>query len=473
MGKEPEYKQKLDAWIDAHTDEMIGDLKTLVRINSVRGEAKEGMPYGEGPAAVVAAMEKLMASYGLSVTNYENYCVTGDLNGAGEKALDILAHLDVVPVSEDWTETKPFEPLVVGDRIYGRGTCDDKGPGVAALYAVRAVKELGFALKRGVRLVYGSDEECGSSDLEYYYSKEKEAEYTFSPDANFPLINIEKARLSRSFCAEAAQGEGRPALVSIEAGSKANVVPGKAEAVFEGLKEEDLAKAVKQLEEETGVTVSCTSDGGRCSVELKGAAGHAASPAAGNNALTALLRLIELLPLAAGPAADRMHALARLFPHGDWRGEALKVAMSDEESGSLTLSLDVLNYKDGKIEGIFDCRAPLCATEENLTCVMRKALAEAGFSMEEGGMTPAHAVSADSFFVRTLLDCYELYSGRKGKTLAIGGGTYVHELERGVAFGCAEEGVDTHMHGDDEYMKISIMVMSAKIFADAILRLCM
>jgi succinyl-diaminopimelate desuccinylase len=208
-------------------------------------------------------------------------------------------------------------------------------------------------------------------------------------------------------------------------------------------------------------------------VELKGAAGHAASPAAGNNALTALLRLIELLPLAAGPAADRMHALARLFPHGDWRGEALKVAMSDEESGSLTLSLDVLNYKDGKIEGIFDCRAPLCATEENLTCVMRKALAEAGFSMEEGGMTPAHAVSADSFFVRTLLDCYELYSGRKGKTLAIGGGTYVHELERGVAFGCAEEGVDTHMHGDDEYMKISIMVMSAKIFADAILRLCM
>ena len=216
MGKAPEYKEKLDAWIDAHREEMIEDLKTLVRINSIRGEAKEGMPYGEGPAAVIAAMQKLMESYGLSVTNYENYCVTGDLDGAGEKALDILAHLDVVPVSEDWTVTKPFEPLVVGDRIYGRGTCDDKGPGVAALYAVRAVKELGFPLKRGVRLVYGSDEECGSSDLEYYYSKEKEAEYTFSPDADFPLINIEKARLSKTFCAESAQEEALPALLRFE-----------------------------------------------------------------------------------------------------------------------------------------------------------------------------------------------------------------------------------------------------------------
>ena len=53
-----------------------------------------------------------------------------------------------------------------------------------------------------------------------------------------------------------------------------------------------------------------------------------------------------------------------------------------------------------------------------------------------------------------------------------GGGTYVHGLERGVAFGCAVFGVDNRMHGDDEFMEISILVKSAKILADAILRLC-
>ena len=87
-------------------------------------------------------------------------------------------------------------------------------------------------------------------------------------------------------------------------------------------------------------------------------------------------------------------------------------------------------------------------------------------------MKPAHYVPEDSFFVKTLLDTYEEYFGKKGKPLFTGGGTYVHELERGVAFGCMTEEVDNHMHGDDEFMEIDMLLRSAKIFADAIVRLC-
>lgn len=87
-------------------------------------------------------------------------------------------------------------------------------------------------------------------------------------------------------------------------------------------------------------------------------------------------------------------------------------------------------------------------------------------------MVPAHYVSPTSSFVRTLLESYERYTGIKGKPLAIGGGTYVHRLKRGVAFGCGIEGVDTHMHGDDEFMEIDTILMSTGIFADAILKLC-
>ena len=100
--------------------------------------------------------------------------VAGDW-GTGEKGLDILAHLDVVPVTDGWTVTDPFEPVVTEGKIYGRGTCDDKGPAIAALYAVRAIRELGIPLKKSVRLILGADEECGSSDLAYYYEIEKEA----------------------------------------------------------------------------------------------------------------------------------------------------------------------------------------------------------------------------------------------------------------------------------------------------------
>ena len=142
-----------------------------------------------------------MKKYGLATRNYENYVVTGDFSEK-EKALDILAHLDVVPVTEDWTVTKPFEPKIVDGKIYGRGTADDKGPAIAALYALRAIRELGIPMKKSVRLILGSDEECGSGDLEYYYAKEQEAPYTFTPDADFPLINIEKGSFHGVFSSE-------------------------------------------------------------------------------------------------------------------------------------------------------------------------------------------------------------------------------------------------------------------------------
>ena len=185
------YKEKIDSYLDSKREEMLEDLMHLVRINSQKGEAKEGMPFGEGPAKVLAEAEALMKKYGLLTKNYENYVVTGDFSEK-EKELDVLAHLDVVPVTDDWTVTKPFEPKIVDGRIYGRGTADDKGPAIAVIYALRAIKELGIPMEKSVRLILGSDEECGSGDLKYYYSIEKEAPCSFTPDADFPLINIEK-----------------------------------------------------------------------------------------------------------------------------------------------------------------------------------------------------------------------------------------------------------------------------------------
>ncbi|MDO5345178.1 MAG: Sapep family Mn(2+)-dependent dipeptidase [Lachnospiraceae bacterium] len=465
------YRKRIDAYIDSKKQEMLEDLKKLVRINSQREDAQPGMPYGKGPAMALDAAEELMRGYGLNTRNYDHYVVTGDL-GEGEKELDILAHLDVVPVTDGWTVTEPFEPLVLDGKIYGRGTSDDKGPAIAALYALRAIRELQLPLKKSVRLVLGSDEECGSSDLEYYYSKEKEAPCTFTPDGDFPVINLEKARLSREFEAAFPQSRMLPGIERLKAGDKVNVVPAKAEAVFVGLAEAELKQAAEKAAETTKAQFAWKKQENRIVLSVKGTAAHASTPEAGNNALTALLYLLTLLPIADCGGYRRLCALSRMFPHGDTKGEALKVDMADEESGALTMNLGILDYQDGSLKGAFDSRAPLCATDENLTEKMRKAFADAGMQMEEGAMIPAHHVPADSYFVRTLLESYERYTGIKGKPLAIGGGTYVHELERGVAFGCGIEGVDNHMHGDDEFMELDTLFLSAKIFADVILKLC-
>ncbi len=466
------YKEKIDAYIDEKREEMLQDLQTLVRIDSQRGAALEGKPFGEGPAAALAAAKELMERYGLTVTNYDNYVVTGDLNEK-EKQLDILAHLDVVPVTEDWTVTRPFEPKIIDGKIYGRGTADDKGPAIAALYALRAIRELGIPMEKSVRLVLGSDEECGSKDLAYYYGIEKEAPYTFTPDAEFPLINIEKGRMEAHFSASFpdASPAALPRVKSLTSGDKANVVPGRAVLVLEGLSQETVRAAAGEVEKETGVQFAISpEEESVLRVDVRGQAAHASTPAEGKNALCAALRLAAKLPLADTQGHRALRALDALLPYEDTCGKTLGIYREEERSGATTLCFSILIYTPDGLRGIFDARLPVGCTEENTKRPVMDLLAKNGIRMQDDPMVKPHCVPGDSPFVKALLDSYESYTGIKGEPLSTGGGTYVHELTRGVAFGCMTPDVDNHMHGDDEFMFIDQMVMSAKIFADAILR---
>ena len=205
--------EQLDRWLEEKLPALLADLETLVAINSERTEAKEGMPFGEGNAKCAAAGIEVLKRSGMKVTNYDNYVITADLKPQAPQGLDILAHLDVVPAGEGWTVTEPFAMKLHDGRVYGRGTSDDKGPALCALYAMRAIRELGIPLKRNVRLVLGFDEECGSSDLDYYFQKEKSAPYSLSPDADFPMINIEKGGLHSGFHSNVPLAEQLPRVV--------------------------------------------------------------------------------------------------------------------------------------------------------------------------------------------------------------------------------------------------------------------
>lgn len=466
------YREKIDAYIDSKKDEMIEDLKMLVRIDSQRGRAKEGKPFGDGPAKVVAAAEGLMKQYGLQTTNYDNYVVTGDF-GTQEKALDILAHLDVVPVTEDWTVTEPFQPKVVDGRIYGRGTADDKGPAIAALYALRAIRELGLPMKKSVRLILGSDEECGSGDLEYYYAKEQEAPYTFTPDADFPLINIEKGSFKGEFSADFPAEDAKAYVVSFTSGDKVNVVPARATLVVAGVEAAAVEEAAARVTAQTNVAFITESQAdGTVKVSAKGVAAHASTPAEGKNALTATLRLITALPLDATKGLTALLGLEALFPYEDTCGKQAGIDRENEESGALTLCFSIMDYTPEHLHAIFDARLPIGCTKENTSYPVKEALAQYGITLDNDELREPHCVPGDSWFVQTLLGSYERYFGKKGKALSTGGGTYVHELERGVAFGCMVPEVDNHMHGDDEFMEIEMLLRSAKIFADAILKIC-
>jgi succinyl-diaminopimelate desuccinylase len=465
------YRKEIEEYIESHKQEMIEDICTLCRINSEKMTYREGMPYGPGAFDALDEALAIAESYGFSITNYDNYVGTADLNDK-ERQLDILAHLDVVPAGEGWKETEPFEPVVKGDKLFGRGTADDKGPAVAALYAMRAVKDLNIPLKKNVRLILGTDEECGSSDIDHYYSIEEEAPMTFSPDGSFPVVNTEKGGLNGHFTAEWTASDLLPKLVCLEAGTKVNVVPGKASAVVAGIDAEALEHAAAECEKKTGIRFELKLDEDTAIITAIGESAHASLPEEGNNALTGLLLYLTELPLAKCEQLTMIRRLLELIPHGDTSGEALGIAMEDELSGSLTLAFSLLKVTESGLEGTFDSRCPVCATEENVLEVVRRNMAKKGITLHNDSMKPPHHVDGDSEFVKTLLHAYESYTGRKGECVSMGGGTYVHSLKNGVAFGASMPGTDNRMHGADEYAVIEELTVSAKIFAQVIVDLC-
>ena len=188
------------------------------------------------------------------------------------------------------------------------------------------------------------------------------------------------------------------------------------------------------------------------------------------------LKLVEQLGVSRTPIREALRRLEQenLIRDSGKGSVVLGIAQEDEQSGPLTLNLAIMKLTETGFTAKFDVRFPLCANEDNCKRTCEASFAAHGISVTgDPDMTTVHCVEADSPLVRTLLSCYSTYTGVKDpKPIAIGGGTYVHEIPGGVAFGCTMPGFDTHLHGADERVKIADLMLSAKLFAHIILDMC-
>lgn len=492
-------KTKLDAYFDSVEQSFIAALQRLVSIRSVKEDALPGKPFGQGVADALDNILSQAKELGMITHNHEGYVGTIELNEL-EPELGILVHVDVVGEGDNWTKP-PYAGVVEDGKLYARGASDDKGPTIASLFAMAAVKELGVPLRSGVRLIVGTDEESGCSDTKYYFAKEKPPRYVFSPDGVFPVINTEKGGLRTSFEGSFTEDTALPRVLSASGGYRVNVVPPSAEAVVEGLQLEEVRKYAEAAARVTGAVFTCEACAGKAAgqatsgqaapgqaapsqatlgqavpsqvaISVQGAGGHASTPWQGINAVTALLTLLASLPLADSEAHRALLGVNGTFPHGDHFGEAAGIKMQDEVSGDLTFNFSIFEFSPERIYGFFDSRIPICATESNTMDVLEQKLAAFGVKLKRSGFSKPHHTPADSEFVQTLLRCYEQYTGLEGSCQYSGGGTYVHGIEGGVAFGCTMPGVDPRPHGADEFVILNDLITSAKIFAQVIIDIC-
>lgn len=420
-----------------HEDAILADIARIVAVDSVRGDAAPGAPFGPGPRRALDTALEIAQSHGLEGEIRGDRMLVIEA-GEGQPELAILAHLDVVPPAGEWTVTEPYKMRLLDGKIYGRGVIDDKGPAMVSLWAILCARELGL-LKKKVQLLLGSDEECGSGDLEWYLERYPVPGKVFTPDGSFPVANTEKGRMTMLLTAPAYSGAG-PHVEKLHGGSVANAVPARCEATL--------------------------SHGMR--LETVGRAAHASLPQEGDNAVT---MMIERLANMDGAGFDVFRALRCAFPHGDFGGHTVGVACADELSGELTVNLGVMSVDEGGLSAVVDCRVPVCGDGEKIAAAFARALGEE-VKVEIGGISKPHHTPADSDFVKGLLRIYGEYTGMPGRAFSMGGGTYVHDIEGGVAFGAEFPGSDVHMHEPDERVEVRELMLAGQMYAAAVAKFC-
>ncbi len=446
--------------IDSYLDEMIKSLQGCIRIPSVQGEALSGAPYGEEPEKCLEYMLSLAEKMGFSVgrmDGHAGWCEYGDQ----EEMVAVLAHLDVVPAGDGWN-VPPFEGRVTDDKIYGRGSMDDKGPAIAALYALFVLKESGVPLKRRVRMLFGLNEETGSADMKYYLAHGGEVPVMgITPDGEYPVINGEKGLITQSFSRNLHQS-GDIRLIKIEGGSAHNIVPDEASASFAcSLK---TAEQIQTLAGEPDIFCTKTPEG--VCVRAKGVSAHGASPQEGENAIGRLMLFLNTLPLE-GDLKEVTSFFAEKFKM-EWDGKSLGIALSDEESGNLTMNLGVIKGDENGIEVKLNYRYPVTCTFEECYPIVVSAFSDAGFKETFLQHKKALYMAPDCPLVQTLLKVYEDYTGQEAHPKCIGGGTYAKMIPNILAFGPIFPGDEVREHKPDEYLETGRLLDNAKILCKAI-----
>lgn len=440
------YKKQIHEYIISHSHELTDFLSELIAVKSVESAPEENTPFGKGCADVLELFLSEGRKNGFITKNFENFAGHTDFNGLAPK-LGILCHLDTVPEGDGWN-SDPFKAVIKDGRLYGRGAIDDKGPAAAVLFAMKCIKELNIPVKKGIRIITGCNEENGSADIEYYLKQEKFPPCLVTPDGDYPVINIEKGMLRCKIT-----GKLPKKILSINGGEAVNAVPAKCSA-----------RVMGEHSPENKIAVSY--DNGISDIVSEGVCAHASTPEKGENAVTLLLKYL------AEDCGGDIKALSQLFPYGETDGTATGVKCKDDVSGALTLLLSRINGENGVFTAYCDCRYPVSLTLKEISEKLARSIENKGLKAEITMGSEPHFVDPESSFIKQLLGIYEDVTGNKGECIAIGGGTYVHDTENGVAFGAEFPGEENNMHGADESVKLSSLLLTAEIYAVLMAEVC-
>ncbi|MBQ9992069.1 MAG: Sapep family Mn(2+)-dependent dipeptidase [Firmicutes bacterium] len=437
----------------------LAALQELLAIPSINAPAEENAPFGKEIARALDFTLNLGEDLGFVCHNLDGYAGIIDLKANEDsETVGLLCHLDVVPPDGEW-QTPPFSPEIRDGKIFARGAVDDKGPLIAALFAMKAVKESGLPLSKNIRLICGTDEETDFRCVEYYKQHEPAPACGFSPDGDFPVVFAEKGIAHFEFIIPL-YDEKR--IIDLAGGEASNIVPASCTLRFD----RNLTAGVFLQESEK---VKIHEEENCFIITTAGKAAHASIPHKGENAISAMLGILAELPL----QQDLQKSLQTLY---NLFGKCLDgsdagLGYCDEISGNMTVAANMIELCEDGIKLTFDMRYAVTDNFDRIEGRLQEICLNNNWGYKLLGQKAPLDAGKDSPLVRTLNSVYNDIMDSSAEPIAIGGGTYSRAFRNFVAFGPVFPDQPEVAHMSNEYLEVESFFKLLHIYAQAIYEL--
>lgn len=462
-----------EKYIDSLKDEIIAETCNLINIPSVSEETNNpDMPFGKYAKAALEYALNLGNKLGFRTKNIDGYCGYIEF-GEGDELLGIIGHLDVVPSGDGWN-TPPFEATIKDNKIYGRGAIDDKGPVVASLYAMKAIKD-NMNINCRVRLILGINEEKAWKCIKHYKEVEESPSIGFSPDADFPCIYAEKGICTVYIKDDYTKYENLPIRISnIDCNNNAiNVVPKKCDVTLDiDVSKISLSDVTNFIDEELKnlkFDITYSINGTSIILHSAGIQAHSAHPDLGKNAISPMIILLNRI-------FNRFEYKIELFEFfknyikTEFDGKSLNIDFEDE-SGKLTLNVGDFKFYENYLQLGINLRIPINTSIDTITNLIDLKCKNYSLDTYVDGVQESLYVPKDNYLVKTLCNIFNKMTNSNSEPIAIGGGTYARAFKNCVSFGANFPGDTDMCHQANEFIDIDKLILSCKIYAEAIYEL--
>ena len=461
-------------------------LRELVEIPTYR---KDGVAQHDNPEFIKIGekIKSLAESFHLNFRNIDNRVYEISLNGAGDEVVGIHAHADVVPVTpENWvlkdgTRLDPFKITLIGDRMYGRGTEDDKNGIVVTLYAMKVIKDEKLPLARNFKLLVDTTEETTGDAIPYYFERNPTPNYNLALDGGYPVVIAEKGygTVMAEFAKRKGEGKGAE-IISMTGGLATNQIPSASVATIVSDKPAALAaslqKAGTEFAKRNGgnFQVNAKVDGNNVLLTVTGVSAHSSEPESGVNPVARMLVFINSLDGKVAFKHNHITDAARYAADNwglDYLGNTLGVGFSDAFMGPLTTSLTYVAMDDNAFKLAVNLRVPKGKSPEKLKAEIADKLAawskknHVAVAFDYSIAEPMYRNPAGEW-VKALLAVSTENLGMKHEFGTSAGATSVHELPNGVQFGLARPEVKYTGHTDGEFKTVDQFQLDLQIVTE-------